>query len=926
MVFCNPQSGLHVVFKCCTNNHWDMKITNDIIESYFDCKLKSYLKRQGEQGEISQIESHYRAKLQRYRARVYQNKFATSFTTEFTQIQSLSVFKNTDILYNVRVTSKRFDFCCDAIKTKRAQGKLTLIPILVIPNESIELKYKVLISFIAMEINQHLHCSIEFAEIIYSEKMTSTKVYVRHYSKHVNATSLSLEDQASPFFCLNAHCSLCQFQTNCRERAKASDHLSLLRGIGAEKIKKLNRKGIFTTNQLSYTFRPKRKSEKVDNRSKVRSFELQALAVREQKIFTYDLPERFPESETEVFLDVESLPDFNFYYLIGITVKIGKSLSHEYFWSDSRNDEQASMEKLISRLSILGNYQIYHYGSFEIEFLKTMQKRLGESYKLATTNILSRCYNVLSLLYNSIYFPSYSNSLKDIARCINFKWSEDGATGLHSLYWREMWEASKASLFKEKLITYNKEDCNALVKLKDALNDIIANNKIDQIEVSKVRDLVSTRRAMFVVNSSFFPEIKYINKCAYFDYQKERVHARVKKRKANTQVIQQNKKYFFNCKPTKTIAVETDRCESCHCKKITPIKSRHRKVVDLVFTSTGVRRVIIQYLSSEYQCKKCNTSFVPSGYPPHRLRLGHKLIVWVIFQHFENSQSFRMIVKNFWELFHLYFSKTTFFACKGYFMKFYGTTYQDILNNVKTSKILYVDETPFSLNLNKGYVWVITNGNEVVSIYQPNREASFIKEFLKDFTGVLVTDFYSGYDSLNCDQQKCLIHLIRDMNTDLVRNPFNDEFKTMSKMFTVLLKGIVETIDRFGLKRYYLKKYMKDVVSFFSTIERGVFRTEIAIKYQNRFLKNRNKLFEFINHDNVSWNNNNAEHAIKILAMHANKDLNGFRETRIDDYLKIMSIYQSCKFQNISFLKYLLSTEDTLEAYVSKNRRHTNLD
>jgi hypothetical protein len=147
----------------------------------------------------------------------------------------------------------------------------------------------------------------------------------------------------------------------------------------------------------------------------------------------------------------------------------------------------------------------------------------------------------------------------------------------------------------------------------------------------------------------------------------------------------------------------------------------------------------------------------------------------------------------------------------------------------------------------------------------------------------------------------------------------------MSKGFTVLLKRIVETIDRHGLKRFFLKKYVREVGSFFSTIESGIYRTEIPIKYQTRLIKNRNKLFEFINH-NVSWNNNNAEHAIKILAMHANKDLNGFRETRIDDYLKIMSIYQSCKFQKISFLKYLLSNEGTLESYVLRDRRHTNLD
>ena len=221
-----------------------------------------------------------------------------------------------------------------------------------------------------------------------------------------------------------------------------------------------------------------------------------------------------------------------------------------------------------------------------------------------------------------------------------------------------------------------------------------------------------------------------------------------------------------------------------------------------------------------------------------------------------------MIVKNFWELFHLYFSKTTFFACKGYFMKFYEASYQNLLDRIKASKILYVDETPFSLKLSKGYIWVITNGKEVVSIYQPNREAGFIKEFLKHFNGVLVTDFYSGYDGLNCDQQKCLIHLMRDMNTDLVRNPFNEEFKELSKAFTVLLKRIVETIDRFGLKRYFLKKYVREAGAFFSRIEETIYRTEIAIKYQSRFVRNRNKLFQFLNHDNVSWNNKNAEHAI----------------------------------------------------------------
>jgi hypothetical protein len=39
---------------------------------------------------------------------------------------------------------------------------------------------------------------------------------------------------------------------------------------------------------------------------------------------------------------------------------------------------------------------------------------------------------------------------------------------------------------------------------------------------------------------------------------------------------------------------------------------------------------------------------------------------------------------------------------------------------------------------------------------------------LKDFKGVLVSDFYSAYDSMDCPQQKCLIHLMRDLNDDML--------------------------------------------------------------------------------------------------------------------------------------------------------------
>jgi hypothetical protein len=74
-------------------------------------------------------------------------------------------------------------------------------------------------------------------------------------------------------------------------------------------------------------------------------------------------------------------------------------------------------------------------------------------------------------------------------------------------------------------------------------------------------------------------------------------------------------------------------------------------------------------------------------------------------------------------------------------------------------------------------LWVFTNMEDVVFAYSERREGSFLKDFLVGFSGVLVSDFYAVYDSIDCPQQKCLVHLIRDMNDDLLKNPFNEEFK-----------------------------------------------------------------------------------------------------------------------------------------------------
>src|SRR5262249_24270495 len=174
--------------------------------------------------------------------------------------------------------------------------------------------------------------------------------------------------------------------------------------------------------------------------------------------------------------------------------------------------------------------------------------------------------------------------------------------------------------------------------------------------------------------------------------------------------------------------------------------------------------------------------------------------------------------------------------------------------------------TVLKLKTGKVYIWVFTNLEEVAFMCRPTREGDFLKQLLKDFKGALVTDFYAAYDSIDCPQQKCLLHLIRDMNEDLLNNPFDEELQSVTGPFGVLLREIVATIDRHELKQSYLKRHEQSVARYFQSLATQVFRSGAAEALRERLLKYEAKLFTFLQYDGIPWNNNNAENAIKQFA------------------------------------------------------------
>jgi hypothetical protein len=235
--------------------------------------------------------------------------------------------------------------------------------------------------------------------------------------------------------------------------------------------------------------------------------------------------------------------------------------------------------------------------------------------------------------------------------------------------------------------------------------------------------------------------------------------------------------------------------------------------------------------------------------------------------------------------------------------------------------MIQADETSISVKGKTGYVWVLASLDSVIYFHTETREGERIQEILSKFKGVLVSDFYAVYDSIACPQQKCLIHLLRDLNDEVLNAPYDEEVKHLVVSFSQLLKPMVDTVDRHGLKRRFLKRHQRFVDRSYRRLSEMDTKSEAAMKIKQRLEKNRDKLFTFLNYDGVPWNNNNAEHAIKAFAR-LRRVIEGLSTPKgMEEYLTLLSVCQTCKYMGVDFLDFLRSGEKDIHAFAESRRR-----
>jgi predicted RecB family nuclease len=411
-----------------------------MLESYLRCKTKGHLKVTGQEG----MKCDYEAMLTGLRAEVRLKAIDAIIARHPGDQVARNIPITTDGLkrgpqYILDGTLEDDVLALHIDGLKRVPGESKLgdfhyVPVLFHGGRQVKKEQKLLLEVYGMVLSNIQGRAPAYGVVWHGWQCKRTRVRLnpdRQKAEQVRQALIDLANAGSPpRLLLNEHCPVCEFRHRCRERAVREDNITLLRGMGEKEVNRYARKGISTVTQLSCTFRLRKRGKRVKTQQRPHYFALQALAIREKKTYVLGSP-MLPTAPVSLYFDCEGDPERKFVYLIGLTVVGGGEEKHYSFWADSAAEEKSIFKQFLDTVIRYPDSTLLCYGSYEQAFLRRMRK-VAPGKRLVDRLLASSC-NVVSVINAGIYFPTYSNGLKDVGTFLGCTWSQGDASGAQSV-------------------------------------------------------------------------------------------------------------------------------------------------------------------------------------------------------------------------------------------------------------------------------------------------------------------------------------------------------------------------------------------------------------------------------------------------------------------------------------------------------------
>jgi len=242
----------------------------------------------------------------------------------------------------------------------------------------------------------------------------------------------------------------------CIEECEKANDAALIYNIRETTLDKLRDAGYETVADIA-RLDPEKPELKISPKT-WRQIVEQARSLQEDKIIWLGKP-KIPEKDYKIYFDIEGDPLLGVEYLFGFW--LGEEQKFKYFLAEKPEDEERMWREFLAWLPTLPeDYIVYHYADYEKTVLKRLSEKYGGSRELDIFMDESRLIDLLRIVKESVIFPLYFYSIKDLAksRFVNYKWRHQKAGGAQSIFWYEKWLETGNRQILQDIIDYNEDD------------------------------------------------------------------------------------------------------------------------------------------------------------------------------------------------------------------------------------------------------------------------------------------------------------------------------------------------------------------------------------------------------------------------------------------------------------------------------------
>ena len=330
----------------------------------------------------------------------------------------------------------------------------------------------------------------------------------------------------------------------------------------------------------------------------------------------------------------------------------------------------------------------------------------------------------------------------------------------------------------------------------------------------------------------------------------------------------------IHLQPTKKIQVDTDTCPKCKGSNLRT-KRKFKRVIREVIEPPEPET--IEAHIHEKECLDCGHTFIPPENDiPLQGKYGINIMVLAIF--------IRFILRGV-------LRKAGFFLENGFALKITPAAFNEILHRVaqaaeheyeeikmriRAAKIVYVDETSFSVLGKNQWVWVFRTEKDILLVIRPSRGSDVLREILgADYSGTIICDCWKAYNvMIAANLQRCWAHLLRkseELKDTISGKHLHEKLKQLFDEIKAFNKSNPSAEERRS-KYHEMTQKLERLTSYYSKYK----HLAKVVKYIDNNLGN---WFTCVKLEGIEPTNNFAEQAIRETVM-IRKIIGAFRSEK----------------------------------------------